>query len=170
VEKIDIAPEIVRRLERNLLLFFTGSSRNASMILKKQAESSRRQDPAVIDALHQVKTMAYQVRQTLSRGDLDAFGQLLHQNWEQKKRFAGGVSNLGIDEMYQTALDAGAMGGKITGAGGGGFLMLYCRPESQPAVTRTLEDKGLKRMDYRFESMGARVLVNAGLSLSLVPH
>jgi D-glycero-alpha-D-manno-heptose-7-phosphate kinase len=165
VEPLQLPQEVLRALERNLLLFFTGSSRSASQILRRQTESSQRQDPQVIEALHKVKAMAYEVRRAFESGDLQAFGELLHENWEQKKRFAKGVSNPVIDEAYELSLHAGAIGGKITGAGGGGFLMLYCEPEHQDAVTHALESKGLKRMDFRFEQMGARVLMNAGLSI-----
>ena len=149
-----------------LLLFFTGTTRDAARVLSQQSASSRSQDPQVIDALHRVKAMAYEVREALERGDLTAFGELLHRNWEQKKRYAQGVSNTAIDEAYELARRAGATGGKITGAGGGGFLMIYCEAPYQAAVTQILERRCLRRMDYRFESQGAQVLMNAGLSIA----
>ena len=167
VRPLQLKPDIERRLERGLLLFFTGSSHSGSQILKNQTESSRRQDAAVIEALHKVKAMAYEVRETLKRGDLTGYGELLHENWEQKKRFAKGISNPFIDESYDLARLSGAIGGKITGAGGGGFLMLCCEGENQDSVTRALEQRGLKRMDFRFDRMGARVLMNAGLGIAL---
>jgi len=170
VEPLSLPLDITQQLERNLLLFFTGSSRNASDILKKQTASSKQQDRRVIEALHKVKAMAHDVRRALEQGDLCTFGELLHENWEQKKRFAIGVSNPEIDEVYELARAAGASGGKITGAGGGGFLMLYCEPAHQATVTQVLENKGMRRMDYRFENMGARVLLNAGLRLSSQAH
>ncbi len=166
VTPLRLRPEIEQRLERNLLLFFTGSSRSSSEILKKQTESSQRQDASVISALHKVKAMADEVRASLERGDLAGYGELLHENWEQKKRFASGISNPFIDESYELARQLGAIGGKVTGAGGGGFLLLYCESKYQDRVTRALAQKGLKRMDFRFERMGARVLMNAGLSMS----
>jgi D-glycero-alpha-D-manno-heptose-7-phosphate kinase len=166
VEGFRLPVETAQRLECNLLLFFTGSSRSASEILSKQTASSKRQDAGVIEALHRVKAMAYDVRRAFETGDLRTFGELLHENWEQKKRFAQGVSNPAIDEMYGLARAAGAIGGKITGAGGGGFLLLYCEPGRQDAVTRALEEKGLRRMGFHFDWMGARVLMNAGLCLT----
>ena len=165
VEPLSLPSDTYQQLERNLLLFFTGSSRSASEILKRQTASSRQQEPPVIEALHRVKVLAYDVRRALEQGDLHAFGDLLHENWEQKKRFANGVSNPEIDEAYDLARSAGAIGGKITGAGGGGFLMLYCEPAHQDAVYQALRSKGIERMDFRFESMGARVLMNAGLCI-----
>ncbi len=166
VEPLRVSPRVKRALERNLMLFFTGASRSASKILEKQTESSRRQYPRVIRALHRVKDIAYEMRYAIEQGDLHTVGELLHENWTEKKKFAKGISNPAIDDAYESALAAGAIGGKITGAGGGGFLMLYCDPPYQEAVTRTLEEKGLKRMDFHFDDMGARVLMNAGLSLN----
>jgi D-glycero-alpha-D-manno-heptose-7-phosphate kinase len=166
IEPLRLPPDLVSQLESNILLFFTGSARSASKILQKQSENSQRQDTQVIDALHKVKSIAYDVRHSLEKGDLHAIGELLNENWEYKKRFAQGVTNPEIDHAYNLARRAGAIGGKITGAGGGGFLMLYCEPPNHGAVTQTLERSGLKRMDFRFESLGARVLMNAGLSIT----
>jgi D-glycero-alpha-D-manno-heptose-7-phosphate kinase len=118
-----------------------------------------------LEALHTVKAMAFEAKDYLERGDLVQFGALLDRAWQNKKKFASGVSNALIDEYYDLALQNGARGGKVTGAGGGGFLMIYCEPAQQAAVTQALEAKGLKRMDFRFESEGARVLVNAGLRI-----
>ena len=165
VTPLRLPPNTLQELESNLLLFFTDSSRSASGILRRQSTSSKHRDPEVLAALHRVKSMAYEVRHAFERGDLRAFGELLHENWEQKKRFAQGVSNPAIDEAYALARGAGAIGGKITGAGGGGFLMLYCEETSRNDVIQALEHKGLKCMDFRFETMGARVLMNAGLSM-----
>jgi D-glycero-alpha-D-manno-heptose-7-phosphate kinase len=163
VEPLRIPSETRRALEKNILLFFTGATREASSILKAQKASSEREDREVIAALHAVKEVAYEAKTKLERGDLTAFGKLLDLNWQKKKRFAGGVTNAFVDQCYDLAMSMGALGGKLTGAGGGGFLMLYCEPPCQAAVTRALEAQGLKRMDFRFESEGARVLVNAGL-------
>ena len=165
IKQVHLDSEVYQTLDRNLLLFFSGSSRSASKILAKQSRSSQKQDSIVIDALHKVKEMTYDVLQALEQGDLRRFAQLLHQNWVQKKQFAKGVSNPGIDEAYNLARQNGALGGKITGAGGGGFLMLYVEPSEQSAVTTALEVNGFKRMDFRFEAMGARVLMNSGLSM-----
>lgn len=165
VEPIKIASETRRALEKNILLFFTGATRQASTILSEQKQSSEQNDPRVLDALHAVKAMAFQAKECLERGNLAQFGQLLDRGWQNKKQFAAGISNPLIDECYDLARRKGALGGKVTGAGGGGFLMLYCEPPCQSALTQALEDKGLKRMDFRFESEGARVLLNAGVRI-----
>lgn len=165
VEPLHIAPETRRILEKNLLLFFTGSTRQASSILQAQKKSSEENDPRVLDALHAVKAMAREVKECLETGDLGKFGRLLDTAWQRKKQFAAGISNPLIDKCYDLAMANGALGGKVTGAGGGGFLMLYVEPACQAAVTQALEAQDLRRMDFRFETEGARVLVNAGLRI-----
>ena len=166
VKRMRLHPRIFQALDNNLLLFFTGSSRNASEILARQTKNSKKQDPKLIDSLHKVKKMTYDVSNALEHGNLDVFAELLHENWVQKKKFATGISNPRIDDAYEIARQKGALGAKITGAGGGGFLMLFVEPPQQEAVTAALDEKGFKRMDFRFESMGARVLMNSGLSIS----
>lgn len=166
VTPLKVSNKTVARLEAHLMLFFTGSTRAASSILHQQKEASRKQDPQVVAALHDVKEMAFQVQALLEHGDVEALGDILHESWERKKRFAKNVSNTRLDELYALARANGARGGKIAGAGGGGFLMLFCAPDSQGAVTNVLQEQGLKRMDFHFETGGARVLVNAGLRLN----
>ena len=138
MQPLNLPPGIEKQLEGNLMLFFTGDSRNASTILEKQNQRSKAEQPEVVEALHRVKAMAYQVRECFERGDLRTFGEYLHENWEQKKRFAEGVSNPEIDRAYEMARRQGAIGGKIAGAGGGGFLMLYCEPPFQEHVAQAL--------------------------------
>lgn len=152
-------------LERSLLLFFTGSSHNSASILAEQRSSSQKQTGTVVDALHGIKRLAEQVHTALEQGHPDFLGEALHENWERKKRLASGISNTTIDQAYALARAHGAVGGKIAGAGGGGFLMLYCPPVHQEEVTAVLESQGLTRMDFHFDYGGARVLVNTGLRL-----
>ncbi len=166
VAPLKLTTRTLTRLEQHIMLFFTGSTRAASNILSQQKASSEKKDPKVMEALHAVKEMAYVVQAALERGDVDALGDILHESWTRKKRFAKNVSNARIDELYELARKHGARGGKIAGAGGGGFMMLFCAPEQQDAVTLALEQEGLKRMGFHFENGGARVLVNAGLRLN----
>ncbi len=165
VEPVRVLPGVVQELESRLLLFFTGASRESSQILSRQRDSTEREDDQVLTALHAVRRMAEEMKALLERGDLDGFGQALHEEWQYKKQFAAGISTPEIDRAYDLARSQGALGGKITGAGGGGFMMLYCPEGAQEAVTHSLEGCGLRRMDYRFEQGGARVLLNAGLRL-----
>jgi D-glycero-alpha-D-manno-heptose-7-phosphate kinase len=165
VERVRISRETRAALQRNLLLFYTGAARDSSTILKEQSSASRRRSRPVIEALHAVKAIAEEMKVALENGELARVGDLLGASWEHKKRFSPGVTNPLVDECYAVACAAGATGGKLTGAGGGGFLMLYCEPQEQPAVTCALEALGLKKMGFSFSQSGARVLMNASLSL-----
>jgi D-glycero-alpha-D-manno-heptose-7-phosphate kinase len=153
-------------LSKSLLLFFTCSTRKANEILAQQSDASRKKSKPVLEALHRVKGMVPQVKTILEQGDMPGLGDFLHQNWLEKKRFAKGVTNNFIDQCYDMALREGAWGGKITGAGGGGFLLLCCPKAKQEGVTRILEANGLKQVNFFIDYAGARVLMNAGLRLT----
>src|SRR5579864_212643 len=135
VEALQIAPEVRRTLENRLMLFFTGSSRESTSILKHQRKSTEERDDVVMQALHNIKQVAVEVQACLEAGDLDEFARLMHYAWQEKRRLAPGLSTGFIDECYSLAREQGAAGGKITGAGGGGFMLLYCVEERQQAVT-----------------------------------
>jgi D-glycero-alpha-D-manno-heptose-7-phosphate kinase len=165
VEPIRTPPGVLATLQQNLLLFFTGTARESSKILSRQRDNTERSQNDTLNALHAVRDMAHAMRDTLQRGDLAGFGETLHAGWEHKKRFASGVTNPEIDAAYDAARAAGALGGKIAGAGGGGFMLIYCADGAQAAVTQALDARGLRRMDFRLEEGGARVLLNAGLRL-----
>lgn len=142
------------------MLFFTGSSRESTSILKHQRKSTQEQDESVLKALHNIKQVAIDVQSCLERGDLDDFARLLHYSWQEKRRLAPGLSTGFIDECYSLALEHGASAGKITGAGGGGFLLIYCHEPAQEVVTKALEERGLKRMNFHFDQQGATVVLN----------
>lgn len=161
VEPLRLKPEVRARLEQNIMLFFTGSSRNSATILAEQTRSSGQEDSVTVTSLHALKEAAAQTRDCLETGDLRRFARILHESWQQKKRLASGISNRRIDECYDLALEAGALGGKILGAGGGGFLMMYCESDRQAAVRRVMEAQGLKQMGLHFDEAGATVLVNS---------
>ncbi|TMC25520.1 MAG: GHMP kinase [Chloroflexi bacterium] len=160
VEPLHIDLDVRKTLERRLMLFFTGSSRESTSILKHQRKSTQDRDEVVLQALHNIKRVAVDVQSCLERGDLDEFARLLDYAWQEKRRLAPGLSTGFIDELYTLALEKGASAGKITGAGGGGFLMLYCHEEVQDNVTTALEERGLKRMNFHFDQQGATVLLN----------
>lgn len=160
VEPMKVDPEVRTTLERRLMLFFTGSSRESTSILKHQRKSTQENNESVLQALHNIKQVALEMQTSLERGNLDGFARLLHYAWQEKRRLAPNLSSSTIDESYELALSCGAEGGKITGAGGGGFLMLYCREEKQENVTRALEERGLKRMNFHFDQQGAVVILN----------
>ena len=161
LEPLNLDSELVNTLQQKLMLFFTGAAHNSWSILEEQEASTR--SGAALESLHQIKKLAVQMRRALLTGDLDSFGALLHEGWINKKKISSRISSPAIDRMYAVARDRGASGGKITGAGGGGFLLLYCDQEHQPAVRQALTAEGSKEMRFAFDFQGCRVLVNDAL-------
>ena len=170
VEPLRLRQEMVERLERSVLLFYTGAARESARVLDEQDRATRANDPQVLSSLHAIKQSAGDVRRCLQAGDLDRLGEILHSSWEQKKRLASGVSNSRIDEWYDLARAHGALGGKITGAGGGGFLMLYCPAGTASSVTAALEAQGLRRMNFSIDFDGAKILVNNALPFAVARY
>jgi D-glycero-alpha-D-manno-heptose-7-phosphate kinase len=149
------------------LLFYTGAARDASQTLSTQNDSVRAGDPAVLDSLHSIKSMAQDTRRCFETGTLNLYGEILDASWQRKKRLAPGISSPRIDEYYDVARAQGALGGKIAGAGGGGFLMLYCERGAGPRVTEALERIGLRRMDFSIDFDGARILLNNAIPFAV---
>lgn len=170
VDPLALDREVIARLERDVLLFYTGEARESAKILSRQNHAVLAGDPPVLSSLHAIKAMAADVRRCLERGRLEEFGEILHASWQHKKHLAPGISNPKIDECYDLARSKGAIGGKITGAGGGGFLMLYCPAGYGSKVTEALESYGLKRMDFSIDFDGARILVNNALPFEVPRH
>jgi D-glycero-alpha-D-manno-heptose-7-phosphate kinase len=155
VERVNISDPILARFGRRLMLFYTGRTRSADTILKDQVDRI----PESLDALRAMRAQVAKGRDALQQGDLDRFGQLLHEAWQLKRELAGGISNGQIDSMYETARRAGALGGKITGAGGGGFLLLCVPPAAHDAVREALP--GYREVPVGLERDGAKVILNA---------
>lgn len=153
-EKINISPEAQRALNDNFLLFFTGITRQSSSILKEQTNNIKDR----ITELREIKQMTHQARNDVEKGNFDTLGCLLHQSWELKKRLAGTISSDYINDIYDSARRAGAFGGKITGAGGGGFLLLYVPYEHQSKVRSAL--KSFQELPFRLEADGTKVIFN----------
>jgi D-glycero-alpha-D-manno-heptose-7-phosphate kinase len=143
-------------LEDHLLLFFTGFSRSAGGILADQKVRTQQNDPAMLANLHHVKEQGLRSRETLERGDIAGFGALMHEQWEHKKRRSQGMSNPQIDEWYELGRANGAIGGKLVGAGGGGFLMFYA--EDQRRLRAAMTKAGLEEVRFRFDFEGTKVL------------
>jgi D-glycero-alpha-D-manno-heptose-7-phosphate kinase len=157
VEPLRIAPATLYDLEDNLLLFFTGFSRAAGSILGDQQRRSQAGDTEMLRNLDEVKLLGLRSREALEQGDLARFGRLLHEQWDQKKRRSAGISNPQIDAWYSLALKHGAAGGKLVGAGGGGFLMFYAADRSR--LRQAMADAGLEEVRFRFEFEGTKVLL-----------
>lgn len=149
------------QLERNLLLFYTGVTRNASGILAEQNARSADSHAGTVNALHAIKEIGVQTRRCLEQGDVDAVGELFHEHWETKKRLSAKISDPLIDECYAAARKAGALGGKVVGAGGGGFLLFYCPTDaSKSAVGSAMARRGLRPLHFRFDFEGAKIVLN----------
>jgi len=162
-ESVEAAPlaiqfDTMADLEDNLLLFFTGFSRSASSILKDQKARSQTGDAEMMRNLHYVKDLAVRSEEALINGRVVEFGALLHEHWEHKKRRSGGMSNPKIDEWYDLGMRSGALGGKLVGAGGGGFLMFYA--EDRNRLRHAMSRAGLEEVRFRFDFEGTKILLS----------
>ena len=155
---LKISEETRFNLEDNLLLFFTGYSRSASAILKEQDQKSRTSDPAMLENLHLVKELGYQSQQALEAGELDEFARLMDVHWQRKKQRSGNMSNPRINEWYDLAMANGAGGGKLIGAGGGGFLMFYAKDRTR--LRHTMRQAGLQEVRFHFDFEGTRLVIS----------
>lgn len=154
VEHISADQKVLEQLENNLLMFYTGDQRSASNILVEQKRNIS-QD-AKFNSLKQMVALVNDAKQSILSNRLDDFGKILHENWLLKKGLASGISNDGINQAYEAALKAGAIGGKLLGAGGGGFLLFYVPAQAQKAVTESL--KALRNFGFRFEQEGSKLI------------
>ncbi len=163
VEPLRISPTDLERLEINCIMFFTGTQRSASAILREQDTKSQQDDAEMGRNLDQVKEIGLATRKYLENGQIDMMGELLHTHWEIKKKRSGNMSAPFIDECYEMAMKNGAAGGKLIGAGGGGFLMFYCHnlDHDRPKLIETMQKMGLKWTRFHFDSDGAKILINA---------
>jgi D-glycero-alpha-D-manno-heptose-7-phosphate kinase len=155
VEPIICQRETLRELEENTLVFYTGITRSASALLKTQQQAVAA-EKGKQKALRAMVGLARQLKAELQKNNLQAFGEIIHENWELKRGLTGAVSSSAIDDWYDRARKAGAMGGKLLGAGNGGFLMFYAPKERHEAITRAL--KQLRRMDFSFEPQGSKII------------
>ena len=156
---LGISMDTMFDLEDNLLLFFTGFSRSASGILKDQKVKSQQNDSDMLNNLHYVKDLGYRSRDALLAGKTELFGDLMHEHWEHKKRRSGGMSNPQIDEWYELGMKHGAVGGKLVGAGGGGFLMFMARDRNK--LRHAMTGAGLEEVRFKFDFEGAKVVMTS---------
>jgi len=156
---LGINMETMFDLEDNLLLFFTGFSRSASNILKDQKVKSQQNDVEMLKNLHYVKDLGYRSRDALMDGKTELFGELMHEHWEHKKRRSGGMSNPKIDEWYALGMKSGAVGGKLVGAGGGGFLMFLANDRNK--LRHAMAGAGLEEVRFKFDFEGTKVVMSS---------
>src|SRR5262249_6653024 len=157
VSHICLPSEILETLENNILLFYTGSVRDSGAILARQDSAARQRSSIVLGSLTEIRDIGLEIRDSIVRGDLHRFGQLLDAHWQAKKRLSDRVTNPQIDVWYQIARRNGAIGGKISGAGGGGFLMVYCE-QNKARLREAMRRAGLRELSFRFEFEGSKVV------------
>ncbi|RLB61179.1 MAG: sugar kinase [Deltaproteobacteria bacterium] len=160
VEPVPVRDEVLDELESNLVIVYSGIERHARDVLSEEgAELSKPKGSAAAD-MHRIKAIGHEVYELLTQGDVDRYGELLHEHWCRKRKLASSMTDGSLDEHYEAARNAGAIGGKIMGAGGGGFFMFYVRPPDKRRVIETMAKRGLKRLRFRFDLDGARIVAN----------
>ena len=164
VQRVRLKPEALDELESNLCIFFSGVERRASTVLSEQAKVITSNHDDAVNRMHRIKEIGYETLRCLEAGRIDDFGALLHEHWENKRKLAANMTAPELDEHYEAARKAGAIGGKLMGAGGGGFFMFYARPGDKRSVQEAMHRRGLRPLRFRFDHDGARLVANFHVS------
>jgi len=159
VSPLKLSESSLENFRKFILLFYTGASRDSADILSEQKKATKELDDKVIKSLQKIKEAAYVMKGLLEKGDIVEFGKMLHKSWIEKKNISAKISNPYIDKCYQIAMEQKALGGKVTGAGGGGFLMFICEPKNQEKLREALIEQGLKELKFNFETEGTCVIL-----------
>ena len=156
VNPLKIKKDIIAELETNLLLCFTGQTRGSARVIEDQTRNLKEKKGRTEESMDRTKELAIRMKNSLITGEIEDFGRLLHEGWMLKKEFSEHVTNPSIDKLYDSAMSLGALGGKLLGAGGGGYLLFFIPFFKRREVARTLEDSGGKIVPFNFEFNGAR--------------
>jgi D-glycero-alpha-D-manno-heptose-7-phosphate kinase len=159
VRKANVSHEVADELNRNMLLFYTNVSRSADTILKEQGNAVREEKREVIDSMHYIKELGYKILEAVESGKITDVGRHFHAHWQHKKKISDKMSNERFDKIYEIAIENGALGGKISGAGGGGFFTFYVE-DNHKKFREAMKQMGLREMRYRFDLEGSKVLVD----------
>lgn len=154
VNPLRVRNETINELSNNLLLYYTNSSRNSGSIIEKQQKNVKEQKSKSLEAMHQIKQQAYEIKEAVLKNNLDEIGHILHRGWNYKREMADGISTPFFEELYETAMNAGSIGGKISGAGGGGYVFFYCPGNTRFTVAKALEKLGGRTQPYSFTKKG----------------
>jgi D-glycero-alpha-D-manno-heptose-7-phosphate kinase len=160
VERLPLKDEVIDDLESNLVIYYSGVERAASTVLKEQAKTIVENRDAAVQRMHRIKELGYETKRILLSGDIDSYGELLHEHWTNKRKLASKMTDSVIDEHYEEARKNGAIGGKLMGAGGGGFFMFYVRPAEKRRLHNALTKRGLRPLRFHFDHDGARIIAN----------
>ena len=158
VNKISINRNSLLELQKNLLVFYIGPGKNRASILQNQIKQIKENNQETLNALRNAKELSEKMYSSLSQSDITKFGELLDNGWKAKKVFANGATNEYIDQLYNLGMESGALGGKLTGAGGGGHLLFYCEPSKQKNLVEKIQSKGLKQVQCNLYEYGCQVL------------
>jgi D-glycero-alpha-D-manno-heptose-7-phosphate kinase len=159
VRKANVSFEVADELNKNMLIFFTGKTRSADDILREQEKGAKEEKASVVDSMHYIKDIGYQILEAVESGNIDVVGRKFHEHWQYKKKISSKMSNPEFDRIYEAARESGALGGKISGAGGGGFFTFYV-PDQQRTFREKMRELGLREMRYRFDFEGSKVLTD----------
>jgi D-glycero-alpha-D-manno-heptose-7-phosphate kinase len=154
VNPLRVKNSVIKELELQMILYYTGQSRSSAQIIKQQIDNTVNQKSTAIEAMHGLKRDSVLMKEHLLRGDIQSFGQVLGDSWKKKKEMAAQISNSEIDQLYDLVLTAGVYAGKVSGAGGGGFMVFMCSPEKKPQVKQLLESRNGKVYNFHFVSEG----------------
>ena len=158
MQSLKISHVNLTKLENNILLFFTGYTRQSKIILKNQKILSDKKDLNMLDGLKKIKKWGYEIKNFLEKGDLDSFGYIMREHWEEKKKRSNKMTNSKIDFWYNEGIKSGALGGKLIGAGGGGFLMFYAKDKER--LESRFSKLGLEQVKFKFDFEGTKVIMS----------
>ncbi|MCC6522782.1 MAG: sugar kinase [Polyangiaceae bacterium] len=159
-EPVPVKDEVLDELENNLVVFYSGVERSARVVLREQDGALREARGDATERMHRIKAIGHEVYRLLCDGDVDRYGELLDEHWQEKRHMASAMTDGTLDEHYAAARRAGALGGKLMGAGGGGFFLFYVRPADKSRLIGAMGARGLRRLRFRFEPDGARIVAN----------
>ena len=159
VRKASVTPDVADDLNNNLLIFFTGVTREADSILHEQTSAIKEEKKDVIESMHYIKELGLEILEAVESGNITEVGRLFDAHWQHKKKISGKMTNEKFDKIYEVAKEKGALGGKISGAGGGGFFTFYIE-NNKKKFRKVMEEMGLREMRYRFDFEGSKVLVD----------
>jgi len=160
VERLPLRDDVIDELESNLVIYYSGVERAAATVLTEQAKTITANRDDAVQRMHRIKALGYETKRILLSGKTETYGEMLHEHWTNKRALASNMADSTIDEHYDAARKAGAIGGKLMGAGGGGFFMFYVRAVDRRRVQETLAARGLRPMRFRFDFDGARIMAN----------
>jgi D-glycero-alpha-D-manno-heptose-7-phosphate kinase len=160
VERLPLRDEVLDELESNLVIYYSGIERSASSVLKEQQKTIVENKDDAVQRMHRIKELGFETKRVLLSGDIDRYGEMLHEHWTNKRKLASNMADGTIDEHYEAARKAGALGGKLMGAGGGGFFMFYVRAAERRSLHDAMGARGLRPMRFRFDFDGARIVAN----------